>query len=881
MEVASQVATRPPFLGPIPNLRPTTILKRKTFSTSREMDFFSERELVAQSGCQPHEWPAMLVKELADNSLDACESSGCAPNIEIEVADGSIKVRDNGPGIPASTLAAACDFSVRASDKAKYISPCRGSQGNALKTIIAAPFVAGGGKAAEVDVSTGGRGYLVTVGVDQILEKPVVSLSNGRAPSVQNGTSVRVGWPDLSWSEACGQTDGFVPLAWQYALLNPHLTLRIMGPAGETTYQATDPNWQKYRPCDPTNAHWYTVADLTSLIAGEMGKNPNRPLRDFVAEFAGLARTAKRKAVLKVAGLERASLSALAPNGEFNTAAIKRLLVAMQAASRPSMPAALGVIGQDHLRHRFSEAGCDMDFFEYRKKLGTVSGMPYVVEVAFAMSGKDRRRQIVGGVNWSPAIDGVPFGELTGKNSLQGLLAEQKCGWNRPVMLAVHLATPKVNWQDRGKSHVDLTGEIGGAMVSCIEKSTADWVKIIKAQERGKKAEARAKKPATSMSLKDAIFRVLPDAINQASDHGRIVFPGRNLYYAARKLIQAYTDRPMPSQGYFDSVVKEWEREHGLIEKMYRDPRGHLVEPHSGNVVPLGTREVTAYELPRWRFNKVLYIEKKGFGPILQSVNLAEKYDMAIMSSEGFAVDAAKMLLSRAEKSGGMTIFCLHDADPAGYHIAHVLRQATLRSEAIDIIDMGLTLGEALDMGLETEEFIRCKGLPNALLEKLDDRESEHFVGEFSGISKGRDAYRCRRVELNALAADPNRFIAFIEDKLKQHGCDKKLVPPPEVIEQEASDELERLCRMKARHEIWKALDLDEIIEEAASKLANQIDPADLSDLQDWASKLKPKSWSAEVSRRIKRRVSRKCKSAAWKRVCNEAISAKGQGRDE
>ena len=52
-------------------------------------------------------------------------------------------VADNGAGIPADVVARVLDYSTLTSDKALYRSPCRGAQGNALKTIIGIPVALG------------------------------------------------------------------------------------------------------------------------------------------------------------------------------------------------------------------------------------------------------------------------------------------------------------------------------------------------------------------------------------------------------------------------------------------------------------------------------------------------------------------------------------------------------------------------------------------------------------------------------------------------------------------------------------------------------------------------------------------------------------------
>ena len=109
------------------------VLQRETFQTSRLLDFCSERELVKQIGHAADQWPLVVLKELTDNALDAAEEAGTAPVIRIEVSDEDIVITDNGPGIPAETVAGIFDFSVRVSSREAYASPTRGAQGNALE----------------------------------------------------------------------------------------------------------------------------------------------------------------------------------------------------------------------------------------------------------------------------------------------------------------------------------------------------------------------------------------------------------------------------------------------------------------------------------------------------------------------------------------------------------------------------------------------------------------------------------------------------------------------------------------------------------------------------------------------------------------------------
>jgi DNA topoisomerase VI subunit B len=132
----------------------TSALERHTLKTSRQLEFVSEKGLALQTGHPSEQWACVIGKELGDNAIDIAEEVRAAPDVCFTVCTtkhkGGITVTDNGPGIPADTVASLLDFSVRVSSREAYVAPTRGAQGNALKTIIMMPHVllAGGkGKA--------------------------------------------------------------------------------------------------------------------------------------------------------------------------------------------------------------------------------------------------------------------------------------------------------------------------------------------------------------------------------------------------------------------------------------------------------------------------------------------------------------------------------------------------------------------------------------------------------------------------------------------------------------------------------------------------------------------------------------------------------------
>jgi DNA topoisomerase VI subunit B len=122
-------------------------LERTMVEASRAAEYLDARKLSTLTGVQASEFASVCLKELVDNALDACESDGVVPEVDVEVTDFDgvigLTVSDNGPGIPPELVERILDYSVFVSDKAAYRSPTRGAQGNALKTIIGIPYALG------------------------------------------------------------------------------------------------------------------------------------------------------------------------------------------------------------------------------------------------------------------------------------------------------------------------------------------------------------------------------------------------------------------------------------------------------------------------------------------------------------------------------------------------------------------------------------------------------------------------------------------------------------------------------------------------------------------------------------------------------------------
>jgi hypothetical protein len=341
-------------------------------------------------------------------------------------------------------------------------------------------------------------------------------------------------------------------------------------------------------------------------------------------------------------------------------------------------------------------------------------------------------------------------------------------------------------------------------LTALVEGATEKWAKQRKAEERDANARLRRNdrmiRYVRPRTIRDAAFSVLPQAYAAAAGNVGLA-NARQIFYAARPEILRITGKDDLGYQYFCQTllidfmetypdkVKNWD--------VVWDDRGHFTEPHDGETFGLGTRKVRGYlqnnyshELeeagfkrakvkthgPDGRFGAVMFVEKEGFGPIFEAAETAEKFDIAIMSTKGMSVTAARMLVDRMCAKYNIRLLTLHDFDIAGFSIGKTVGSDTRRycfRNKIKVIDIGLRLTDVNEMDLASEDV----SLGNVCHTKLRARLKRNgaTAEEIDFLMSGE------RVELNAMSSD--QLIAFVEDKLTEHGI-SKVVPAKENLEE-------------------------------------------------------------------------------------------------
>jgi hypothetical protein len=321
-------------------------------------------------------------------------------------------------------------------------------------------------------IETRGIEHRIEFRVDHVNNEPRIAHTTSPSP-VKIGSRIMISWPVRPYyggatllNYARGE---FIRLAEGYVWFNPHLTLRGSWYGKEfIDVAATNPDWKKWGPRNPTSPHWYDETRLQRYLAAHVARDRdlrrNRTVREFIAEFRGLSGTAVQRKVLEEVGCSHQSMAAFFGAEQVNRAGIAKLLASMRKHTKPVAAKHLGVIGEDHLKQRFLAAGGNSDTFKYQQRKGATSeGIPYIVEFAFGLhqsgltQGGSISRKFITGANWSVGISN-PFRAFgsTGEG-LESTLAKVRANATSPVICALHLASAYIQYADRGKSSIILT----------------------------------------------------------------------------------------------------------------------------------------------------------------------------------------------------------------------------------------------------------------------------------------------------------------------------------------------------------------------------------------------------------------------------------------
>ncbi|MET1174405.1 ATP-binding protein [Paenibacillus amylolyticus] len=666
--------------------------------------------------------PKLVVKELVDNALDA--TGDC----ELELVDNhSFRVTDNGSGIDPDWLEDY--FSInRPMISSKLLRlPTRGALGNGLRVVTGAVISTNG----YLTVTTRGQTFKIIPQDDGTSIKQFLGYNND-----YKGTSILV---------TLGLSITKSTLSW-----------------GKMAIQFSK-NSEVFE--GKSSPYWYTSEAFFELVNAA-----NMPINEFVSLFVAGPIKAKKLITDLTNELEFSMLG----TADLSFEESDQLLTFLRSKIRKTLPRNLGAVNKNFVNTMSHKTNGSFN-------LETVRGehdaeIPIVIEawVKYDTDQDDESQKhssISVLVNKSPVTADMRTSTKQASTTIWGggLYIDLR---SRPTDFYVSIITPYQPIKSDGKEpdFRPMHNEIEYAL---------------------KKATAKVKKFNQNMSSggrneREIIIQNLPKAIDKTSGDGEFIFSQRQLYYAIRPFVMEAFGGKQLNYNYFCQVITDYEAYYGEIEGMYRDPRGTLYHPHTGEEIPLGTIAVQKYNRPTWTFNKIIFIEKEGYFASLRDVGFPEKYDCALLSSKGYASRAVKDLFDLlGETDEEIQFFCVHDADAAGTKIFETLQEATSArpGRRVRVINLGLEPEEALELNLQVETFESKRTRPVA---DYVPYEWERWL-------------QSHRVELNAMTTP--EFIQWLEDKMEDHGVGK-VIPGVTILSNEMESNAEDLVREQVAKKI-------------------------------------------------------------------------------
>ena len=718
---------------------------------------FRTVEGLAQKAGVAAKWLRRLVlKELADNSLDAMNALGTAASgggVTVELNDaGAYVVADKGPGLDGEPENIAALFSIRRPMRSSKLMrlPQRGALGNGLRVVAGAVLASGG----SLIVTTRNRRITLKPQADGSTEVAAVE-------TVDHETGTRV---EISLGPSLPSDTN--PFAWAKAAC-------AIADQGKLYDGKSSP-------------HWYDPVHFHELLLAHGGQ----PLRALIAQLDGCT-GGRAGEVVNAAGLAGRNCDAVSAEEA------GRLLAIARENVRPVAPERLGMVGKgafeiDHYAvvRGVAEIGSAMPPAE----------IPYVVEAwAEKLSGESGEKDdIVFSVMVNRSRITAEVGAYRDSEKDLALFGAGLRRWikNTPrkggYYIAVNILTPYCPITSDGKAP-DLS-PFSDAIVEAIGAA------MRKAQ--------RAAPTEKRRSQKDVILENLDDIVAEVSGDGEFRFNERQIFYRMRPIIMEETGKEL-TIGNFKSIITGYEAEEGEILGMYREPRGSLYIPHRDLTITLGTLSVEEFERPPWTFNRLVYIEKEGFSEALKDIGWPERWDCAVMSSKGFSTRAARDLVDKlALHDEPCTVFAVHDADAFGTMIFQTLQEATRARGArkVEIVNLGLEPWEAVAAGLDVESVERgdkYKPVAQYVLDRPDGERWEEWL-------------QTQRVELNVMTTP--EFVAWLDAKMVEHD-QAKLIPPGEVIVQELEAKLAADLREIVTERILREAGLDRQVAEALDRI--------------------------------------------------------------
>jgi DNA topoisomerase-6 subunit B len=443
--------------------RPRPLTAEEMAAQQREISvsefFLKNRHLLGFDS--PRKALLTAIKEAVDNALDACEEAGILPDVEVELSvvaleDGTrptptqaerftVRVRDNGPGIPAANIGKVFAKLLYGS-KFHRLKMSRGQQGIGISAAAMYGQLTTGKPCRVISkIASESRAHLFELSIDTRRNEPVVHERQQIDWPYRHGTEVSI---ELVGRYARGRqsVEEYLELT---AIANPHAQITYIGPDGQKRFF---PRGVDRLPDPPKEIKPHPLGIELGMLIKMLQDTTCRTLASFLANDFSRVSTRLAVEICQKAGLDPESRPR-----EITGKAVEQLYRVIQSTRFMAPPTdCLSPIGEEALKAGLVKT-IPADFYVATTRPPAVyRGNPFQIEVALAYGSGDG--QAVSGLSAEEAIyeEGEGRAEGEHKDEQSGPLARVLRFANRVPLIyqqsacATYKAVLATNWKNYG-----------------------------------------------------------------------------------------------------------------------------------------------------------------------------------------------------------------------------------------------------------------------------------------------------------------------------------------------------------------------------------------------------------------------------------------------
>lgn len=715
----------------------------KAYKTSIIADYFVEDELVKRIGLSKSYWDEVIIKELIDNALDSIEP---LPEKYVDVCCGinGISIFDNGSGISKETVKNIYDFNYYVSKNRHFVTASRGKQGNGLKTIISICFI--------------NKWRLLWHTNDNVILEAMIDADRAK-DGVIDVNFKEIGTTDKRGVEIMGFTphndNYYKTYLYYYGVCNPDVTFCLNYLGMEYQKKATTEPVDKSKNI---SLSFYDYDNYKRFIRDT--QDGNITYKQFLGEYFGTRIKNASQIKCKIKDIDFGSdefikdfLSLKDSQQSKKYTLLKNQTIGLENVINTNM---IIEDGDSNIGLNDRVIPCIIEFSVHKNTFKNDSDKKSTVDIECYINNTITYKD-----GWSISFSGGYY-KIGNKTKYATNLYELLADYNN-FSFTFHIISPYLRFLDAGKTEIDISSFFN----ELLEKLN----KAIAKENRAFSSEN--KKPNNRAVMRNYVT----DAFNLASNNGKYAVTARQIWYKLREIASIAESKNTYSD-FTQNILTEWIDENPECEdKVNFSDRGNFYV--DGSQIGLGTANVRSFintlgsssntfdcyggisntmhieanfDL-EYKYDKVLYIEKTGFDAIFKAEKVGEKYNMIIVSGQGFSTRAAKTLLYEVHRRG-LKLYCLHDLDISGVFIFDSFKNVNAKFKyEIPIEDLGVTFEDVERYGIEPERVD---------IKKEDTNKLQSLPYKYQRFFDGGDKYK--RVELNAFTTE--QMLEILERKL-------------------------------------------------------------------------------------------------------------------